>query len=75
MLNSLVLEFIIDASPTVGVDSPTRIFNSLISSHKFSSTKVGLGGQGHGPVFGTPFDPNLNLVSVSVHLCHGSVRS
>ena len=38
---------------------------------------VGNGGPGHGPVFGTPFGPNLNSVSgsVSVHLGHGSVRS
>ena len=36
---------------------------------------VGLGGPDHGPVFGTPFGPNLNSVSVSisVHLGHGSV--
>ena len=38
---------------------------------------VGLGGPGHGLVFGIPFDPNLNSVSVSVsvYLDHGSVRS
>ena len=29
---------------------------------------------GHGPVFGTALGPNLNLVSVSVNLDHGSVR-
>ena len=34
---------------------------------------LGLGDPGHGPVFGTPFGPNLNSVSVSVHLCHSSV--
>ena len=37
--------------------------------------RLGLGGPGHGPVFGTTFGPNLNSVSVSVHLGHGSVRS
>ena len=39
--------------------------------------QLGLGGPGHGPVFGTPFGQNLNsvLVSVSVYLGHGSVRS
>ena len=36
---------------------------------------LGLGGPGHSPVFGTPFGPNLNSVSVlvSVHPGHGSV--
>ena len=36
-----------------------------------------LGGPGHSPVFGTPFGPNLNLVSISIsiHLGHGSVQS
>ena len=34
---------------------------------------LGLGGPGHGLVFGTLFGLNLN--SVSVHLGHGSVRS
>ena len=36
---------------------------------------LGLGGPGHGPVFGTPFGPSLGLGSVSVHLGHGPVRS
>ena len=36
---------------------------------------IGLGSPGHGPVVGTLFGPNLNLVSVSVHLGHGSVQS
>ena len=38
---------------------------------------LGLGGPGHGSVFGTPFGLNLNSVSVSVsvHLGHDSVRS
>ena len=37
---------------------------------------LGMGGPSHGPVFDTPFCPNLNLVSVSVsiNLGHGSVR-
>ena len=40
-------------------------FSSLKSQH------------GHGLVFGTPFGPNLNSVSVSVsvHLGHSSLRS
>ena len=43
---------------------------------KYSSFWLGLGGPGHGPVFGTPLGPHLNSVSVSisVHLGHGSVR-
>ena len=42
---------------------------------------LGLGGPGpgHGPIFSTPFGPNLNSISVSasasVHLGHGSVPS
>ena len=39
------------------------------------SLTLGLGGPCHRPIFGTPFGPNLNLVSVSVHLGHGSVWS
>ena len=43
----------------------------------FIALQVGLGGPGHGPVFGTPFGLHLNSVSiwVSVHLDHCSVRS
>ena len=37
--------------------------------------EIGLGSPDHGPVFGTPFSPNLNSVSVLVHLGNGSVRS
>ena len=39
--------------------------------------RLGLGGPGHGPVFGTPFGPSLGLGlgPVSVHLGHGPVRS
>ena len=43
--------------------------------------RVGLGGPGHSPVFGTPFGSNLNsvsvsiLVSVSAHLSQDSVPS
>ena len=36
---------------------------------------VGLGGLGHGSVFGTPFGPNLNSILVSVNLVHGLVQS
>ena len=35
---------------------------------KNTRRRIGLGGPGHGPVFGTPFGPNLNSVSVSDHL-------
>ena len=53
-----------------------------MSSIDCSSIKVeerererGLGGPGHGPVFGTPFGPSLGLGPISVHLGHGLVRS
>ena len=58
--------------------SPATMFETirmLLSIVAQVQWKVGLGGPGHGLVFGTPFGPNLNSVSVSVHLSHGSVRS
>ena len=44
-------------------------YSFLIVPH--SCLQLGFGGPGHSPIFGTPLDPNLNLVSV--HLDHGSV--
>ena len=57
-------------------DGIVRAMFFLVGQEIFRS-RVGLGGPGHGPVFGTPFGPRLGLSHgpVSVHLGHGSVRS
>ena len=59
-------------SPTNKKDLALFLLKVPLGSSKHVQ-QLGLGGPGHGPVFGTP--SVQVLVSVSVHLSHGSVRS
>ena len=47
----------------------------LSENYKIWCLLIRLDGLGHGPVFGTPFDLGLNLVSILVNLGHGYINT
>ena len=53
----------------------TSWFRLIKKEEREREEEIGLGSPNHSPIFGTPFSPNLNSISVLVHLGHGSVRS